>query len=83
MLFLCHHHIPSDFSNLSRPDFFASAPKRRAAVVADCFGFFANAENIRWGAVRTIRTNLKFSLHSAPSQQAAAATRREQWHASA
>lgn len=35
------------------------------------------------GAVRTMRTNLKFSLHSAPSLQAAAATQRERQFGSA
>ena len=37
----------------------------------------------RKGAVRTIRTNLKFSLHFAPSLQAAAATQRERRSGSA
>ena len=38
---------------------------------------------VNGGAVRTIRTNLKFSLHSAPSLQAAAATQRERRSGSA
>ena len=39
--------------------------------------------NLSIGGVRTIRTNLKFSLHSAPSLQAAAATQRERRSGSA